>query len=61
MGKKRTVAKTVATMDLVPLCKVPRSIRVELQAIANKQDRPFARMIRAALTAYIKQQTAVQP
>jgi len=48
-------------MDLVPLCKVPRSIRTELQAIAVRQDRPFARMIRAALSRYIAEQKAVTP
>ena len=61
MVKKRIRTTPPSTMDLVPLCKVPRSIRTELQAIAVRQDRPFARMIRAALSRYIAEQKAVTP
>lgn len=58
MNKKR-IRTAPSTMDLVPLCKVPRSIRTEMQAIASKQDRPFARVIRAVLSSYIAAQKQV--
>lgn len=57
MTKKKSRTEP-SSMDLVPIGKVPRSIRTGLQEIAARQDKPMARVLRAALTSYIATQKA---